>query len=632
MLERLRKRSVGIILILASLVVIGSIIALAQRRSGVEQKTRPRTVTSTNQGTSQGNSSSIRISPKDDLQKAISLAKCGDTIILTAGATYAAPSGGSFGLPDKPQCGAQGEFITITTSNIAGLPEGKRVSPDNASAMAKVVTVSSTPAVYVNHSAHHYRFVGIEFTNVVASGQHVPNLVLGGDYATYEQTPHHIEFDRCFLHPIEETTNPSSPLRSVSHAISLNAKHVKLTNSYLSGFMGRYNTDPNQNIDSMGLVITSAPFLIENNYISAWYNNILIGGTDPPAPPSNQAKVIDVATLTSATLSQTANLSVGDLISFQQPAGENANGQVLTKNGNSITFTPLQVNNNGGNSLKNGVAPAKGADAQWNGELPADIQVKYNTFDKPIAWKALMGGNQPKAWIEIKLAAGLLIEGNVFKGYPSVVGSSVKNQSGGAPWSTVRDVTITNNRFDSFSYPFIFNLKDELRVSTEGGNIIIANNLCTGARGSEDYGIASKFVQLAGGTNVQIYHNTCFQQGDIISGSPVTKSFVFRDNLVNYGTYGMNCMVPGGFRSCWPGMKMSNNMIVDTREDRSANLADYYPAGNYFLSTLNQAAFADAAHGDFRLNSNSRYKGKASDGTDPGVDMDALNKALAQGN
>ncbi|MGH9957750.1 MAG: hypothetical protein ACREBC_11575, partial [Pyrinomonadaceae bacterium] len=253
--------------------------------------------------------------------------------------------------------------------------------PKNSPSMAKIVTASSMPAISVNQLAHHYRFVGIEFTNIATKGQHAPNLIHGGDYAAAGQAPHHIEFDRCFFHPIEETTNPDSSLRSVSHAMSLNGYYLKLTNSHISGFMGRYNTDPNQVIDSMGIVISSAPFTIENNYIAAWYNNILIGGSDPPAPATNQATVVGEATLTSAKLSQSQNLAVGDFISFQQPAGENANGQVLDKKGDFITFKPLQVNNNGGNSLKNGVAPGIGAKAQWNGELPSNIQIRRNTFD-----------------------------------------------------------------------------------------------------------------------------------------------------------------------------------------------------------------------------------------------------------
>lgn len=575
--------------------------------------------------------SAVKILDGAGLQAALNSAKCGETITLQAGVTYETPKGQSFVLPYRPQCAStDSSFITIISSNLRDLPaEGVRVAPKNAAGMPRLVTNSGMAVIYINQKSHHYRFVGIEFTNVAVAGQHAPNLVLGGDYASLEQMPHHIEFDRCFFHPIEETTNPNSPIRSVSHAISINGKFLKLSNSYISGFMGRYITDPEQSIDSMGIIISTGPFIIENNYIAAWFNNILIGGSDPPAPSTNQATVVGTATLESARLTHTQNLSVGDFVSFQQPTGENGNGRVLTKHGNSITFSPLKVNNNGANSLKDGVAPVAGAKAQWNGDLPTHIEIRYNTFDKPSAWKPLMRAYQPKAWIEIKLADGLLIDGNVFQGYPSTVGTTVKNQSGSAPWSTVRDVTITNNRFTSFGYPFIFNLRDELRVSTEGGNVTVANNLCTGPGGSQYYGFPSKFVQLTAGSNVQIYHNTCFQDGDIVGGeAPVTRGFVFRDNIVNYGTYGMNCMTPGGFASCWPGLTMRNNLIIDTRSDKSLGLNEYYPRGNYFVRTISEAGFLRLDGQDYRLSNTSRYKQKGSDGTDPGVDLDALNLAL----
>jgi hypothetical protein len=616
-------KAVILAITVCGILVFGLVFGFGQKRRDTNTQTRPRTVARSEAG------GVTKLPANANLQAALSAAKCDVTIVLEAGTSYVAPPQQSFILPNKSQCPAAGpDFITITTSDLAHLPPGTRVKPENAPSMARIVTSSSMPAVYVNQLAHHYRFVGIEFTNIATTGQHAPNLILGGDYTPAGQAPHHIEFDRCFFHPIEETTTPESPLRSVSHALALSGYYLKLTNSHISGFMGRYITDPNQNIDSMGIIISSAPFTIENNYIAAWYNNILIGGSDPAAPASNQATVVGAATLTSATLSQSQNLAVGDFISFKQPVGENANGQVLTKNGNSITFTRLQVNNNGGNSLKDGVPPAAGAAAQWNGELPSDIQIRQNTFDKPMGWKALMGTNQPKAWIEIKLADGLIIDGNVFQGYPSTVGATIKNQAGSAPWSTVRDVAVTNNRFTSFSYPFIFNLLDELRVSTEGKNIIIANNLCTGAGGSRYYGISSKFLQLASGDNVQVYHNTCFQESDIVGGIPTTRNFVFRDNITNYGTYGMNCMAPGGFNRCWPGLKMMNNLVVDTRMDKTSRLTDYYPANNYFLSSLNDIGLSDPWGGNYSLSSGSRYKNKASDGTDPGVDVDALNKAL----
>ena len=54
-----------------------------------------------------------------NLQSAINLAQCGDTIILEAGATYT----GNFNLTAKLPCtGTDADYITITTSDPSGTP------------------------------------------------------------------------------------------------------------------------------------------------------------------------------------------------------------------------------------------------------------------------------------------------------------------------------------------------------------------------------------------------------------------------------------------------------------------------------------------------------------------------------
>ena len=59
----------------------------------------------------------------DDLQAALNKAQPGDEIVLQAGSTYT----GNFILPVRE---GSGKWITIRTSNMAGLPkEGMRVSP-----------------------------------------------------------------------------------------------------------------------------------------------------------------------------------------------------------------------------------------------------------------------------------------------------------------------------------------------------------------------------------------------------------------------------------------------------------------------------------------------------------------------
>src|SRR5207237_9047732 len=51
-----------------------------------------------------------------------------------------------------------------------------------------------------------------------------------------------------------------------------------------------------------------------------------------------------------------------------------------------------------------------------------------------------------------------------------------------------------------------------------------------------------------------------------------------------------------------------------------------YP-GNFYVSSFADIAFVDTALNDFRLNATSPYKNAGTDGTDLGVDMDALKTA-----
>ena len=57
--------------------------------------------------------------------------------------------------------------------------------------------------------------------------------------------------------------------------------------------------------------------------------------------------------------------------------------------------------------------------------------------------------------------------------------------------------------------------------------------------------------------------------------------------------------------------------------------ANRYPSGNFFPSVAQlMADFIDPSQGDYRLNSRSPYRRGARDGTDLGVNLDQLNRAL----
>lgn len=205
-----------------------------------------------------------------NLQSAINSAVPGDTLVLQAGATYT----GLFNLPAKSGTG----FVTITSSAIANLPEGRRVSPANASSMPKIVNATGAPAFLTQPGAHHYRLSGLEVT--CASGVYCNTLIqigTGGE-TTNTSLPYSIELDRLYVH---------GSSGGGKRGVQLNGKSVTLKNSHLSGFFSTW-----QETQATTAWNTPGPLTIENNYLEAAGMGIMIGGAEPAlvgATPSDIA-------------------------------------------------------------------------------------------------------------------------------------------------------------------------------------------------------------------------------------------------------------------------------------------------------------------------------------------------------
>jgi hypothetical protein len=214
----------------------------------------------------------IRVGPKDSLQAALDAARYGDVIVLQAGVAY----NGGFILPMKSGTGE----IVIQSSRANELPENERVKPSQKDLFAKLQTTNPDPVVGTAPGAHHYRFVGIEFT---ASDEKVKvyDLVRLGEgrrqQKTLDSVPNNIVIDRCFIHGFDT--------QDVQRGVSLNSAHTKITNSYFSDIHGvGYDTQ------AIGGWNGPGPFQIINNHLEAAGENVMFGGADPATPeliPSN---------------------------------------------------------------------------------------------------------------------------------------------------------------------------------------------------------------------------------------------------------------------------------------------------------------------------------------------------------
>src|SRR6266508_3245973 len=108
-------------------------------------------------GISTANAATIVVPANGDLQAAINQAQPSDTVVVEAGGIYA----GAFILPLK----SGADYITIQSSRAAELPAGVRVGPGQSGLFAKLQSTRNGEIVLATASgAHHYRFVGIEFS------------------------------------------------------------------------------------------------------------------------------------------------------------------------------------------------------------------------------------------------------------------------------------------------------------------------------------------------------------------------------------------------------------------------------------------------------------------------------------
>jgi cellulose synthase/poly-beta-1,6-N-acetylglucosamine synthase-like glycosyltransferase len=278
-----------------------------------------------------------------------------------------------------------------------------------------------------------------------------------------------------------------------------------------------------------------------------------------------------------------------------------------------------------------------GADPSIRGLVPSDIEILRNHFRKPLDWKSGEPGYAGTTWstknlLELKNARRVLIAGNLFEqnwvnsqsGFAILL--TVRNQDGRAPWSVVEDVTFENNVVRHTAAGIVVLGTDDNAVSGTTARIAIRNNLFEEV-GSERWGGGGRLFQiLAGAVDVSIEHNTAIHTGNILTaeGRP-NPGFVYRDNIAPHNAGGIvGTGVASGLPTSaafFPGGVFCRNVIAGGK-------ADEYPADNFFPPTLEEVGFVDRAGGDYRLGPDSPYRGAASDGTDVGADMLALQDAF----
>jgi glycosyltransferase involved in cell wall biosynthesis len=262
-----RSTFLGILALLLVGVLDPDMTAVQQRNQSADESTvpaRPRGAVELPPERSTGRT--IHVPAGGNLQQALEAANPGDRITLAPKAVYEGP----FRLLRKPAAQNTPAWITIESAAEAQLPRrGSRVSPAHAALMPRLVAASGS-VIEAMPGAHHYRLVGLEIAP--ADGVFLTQLVELGDLErTIDEQPHHIVFERSYLH--------GDRLKGARRGIALNSRSTAVVDSYLSDFK-------EVGADSQALLgwNGAGPFRIANNYLEAAGENIMFGGADPTVP------------------------------------------------------------------------------------------------------------------------------------------------------------------------------------------------------------------------------------------------------------------------------------------------------------------------------------------------------------
>ena len=228
-----------------------------------------------------------------------------------------------------------------------------------------------------------------------------------------------------------------------------------------------------------------------------------------------------------------------------------------------------------------------GADPTIKNVVPSDIVIRRNYFYKPLSWA---GKWTVKATFELKNAKRVLFEGNVLENHWAdaqvgyVLLFQAVNQDGSAPWSTITDVMVRNNRIVNGTGAVDMLARFNKTVITPTSRVTLSNNLFEDVGRDPIEKSQGRIYQLLGELeDVRFLNNTVTLNGSAgiavsFEGVPMLR-LVMVDNvfpMTDYGVYGTGAgQGAGALRVIAPDAVFTGNVLP-------GQPAATYPPGNFF--------------------------------------------------
>ncbi len=591
-----------------------------------------------------------------DFQLALNDSQPGDTILLRAGETFV----GNFVLRAKSGSNTTPILIRSDAPD-SGLPAaGVRLVPPGFPganvALAQLARLRgvgggyrTTPVLQAEAYAHNYRLQFLDIDGVAQEGW--GTLVEWGNNSDAQSSidviPYGIVLDRVYVH--------GHPAKGQKRCIALNGAALEVLNSFVSACAA-------VDIDAQAIAGFNGPgpFKISNNYLEASTENIMFGGADPKISnliPSDIEITRNLVTKPVGwrnpvlsppsapgvtTISRAGSLSAGShyfrVVAVMNTSADEAvsaqsaeAGVSLPSNNSTVTLSWSPVANADFYRIYRGTGPSQ---ENVYMQTPTSATSFAYTGTAEISGTPPAGG---KVWnvknlLELKNAQRVLIDGNIFEQswFASQLGYAIlvtpRNQDGTAPWSAVRDVTISNNiiRHVSGAIDVLGEDYGAGHPSQHTTRVTIRNNLVYDV--SDTWGGEHFLLMTQSPSYVTVDHNTVYQDHMIVLvDDGACTGFVFTNNFARqneFGIFGSGTGIGGALAAYFPGSVVQRNVIAGAA-------SSLYPAGNYFpdIGTFN-SQFVNIGSGDFQLVSGSIYKGLATDGTDIGVNFAQMAAAM----
>lgn len=384
---------------------------------------------------------------------------------------------------------------------------------------------------------------------------------------------------------------------------------------------------------------------VVNNFLEAWSMTVFTGGGNWEV--TDHTGTVAASGSDSSTIVLTAppeGLAVGDLVGISTGVSsrncpprkgcQGARTQVCQVT--AIHDATISCSAFGPQGMTN--TPLPGSTARWNGHQVEDFELRRNWIQR-LNSHTLAG----KGYIELKNCVNCLIDGNIMTDSPG--GNwflTVRNQGGNDPWVRAENLVLSNNimggRYGGNSKQTLQG-QDDNESSQLSRNVWVENNLIPEMNFGSSVAGLGPGVQLYGGGGIQRggwVHNTLLPAADSRSHYALIPSDCFahlkyllfdsielRDNLMGYGEG-----IRSGSECGWTDQAASirGNVFVTTGKARRASIESVWPS-NMAIPDISDELVGPCTFADYTncaLSPNSSLRGTATDGRDPGADVEQL--------